>query len=167
MILARVATALSLSGQKNSLGRGYGAAPITDWFNPSPLALAAGGQRPTTLRLRKAQLCVAARGLDSPPGEVTAENLVNWLGRQQHLSPEARHSYRNTPRGFFVWMYEVDRVAVGDALPRVWSVILGFGFCKWAMLEPTYQPARAVPVPIYGISRASIVVDKGAVREST
>jgi hypothetical protein len=24
-----------LSGQTNSLGRGYGAAPITDWFNPS------------------------------------------------------------------------------------------------------------------------------------
>ena len=24
-----------LSGQTNSLGRGYAAAPITDWFNPS------------------------------------------------------------------------------------------------------------------------------------
>ena len=24
-----------LSAQTNSLGRGYGAAPITDWFNPS------------------------------------------------------------------------------------------------------------------------------------
>jgi hypothetical protein len=24
-----------LSGQTNSLGRGYGAAPNTDWFNPS------------------------------------------------------------------------------------------------------------------------------------
>jgi hypothetical protein len=24
-----------LSGQTNGLGRGYGAGPITDWFNPS------------------------------------------------------------------------------------------------------------------------------------
>jgi hypothetical protein len=36
--------------------------------------------------------------------EVTAEKLVNWLGRQQHLSSEGRKSYRGTLRGFFVWM---------------------------------------------------------------
>ncbi|WP_368834368.1 tyrosine-type recombinase/integrase [Mycobacterium intracellulare] len=85
------------------------------------LALAAGGQRESTIRTRKGILCRAARGLGCPPAEVTAEKLVNWLGRQQHLSPEARKSHRSTLRGFFVWMYEMDRVSVyiGDALPKV------------------------------------------------
>ncbi|MDC8992490.1 tyrosine-type recombinase/integrase [Mycobacterium marinum] len=85
------------------------------------LALAAGGQRPLTIRLRKAILCCAARGLGCPPAEVTAEQLVNWLGRQQHLSQEGRKSYRTTLRGFFTWMYEMNRVRVyiADALPKV------------------------------------------------
>lgn len=90
---------------------------VTDYL----LVLAAGGQREGTIRLRKANLCVAARGLDCAPALVTAENLVNWLGRQQHLSQEARKTYRSTLRGFFVWMYEMDRVPtyIGDALPKV------------------------------------------------
>ncbi|RFZ48252.1 Tyrosine recombinase XerC [Mycobacterium marinum] len=85
------------------------------------LALAAGGQRPLTIRLRKAILCTAARGLGCPPAEVTAEQLVNWLGRQQHLSQEGRKSYRTTLRGFFTWLYELDRIPVfiGDSLPKV------------------------------------------------
>lgn len=83
--------------------------------------LTAGGQRPLTIRLRRANLCLAARGLGCPPAEVTAEQLVNWLGKQQHLSQEARKSYRATLRGFFLWLYEMGRVPVyiGDALPRV------------------------------------------------
>jgi hypothetical protein len=52
------------------------------------LTLAAAGQRPTTMRLRKRILCLAARGLDRPPTEVTADELVAWFGRQQQLSPE-------------------------------------------------------------------------------
>ncbi|MFP1155565.1 tyrosine-type recombinase/integrase [Mycobacterium sherrisii] len=85
------------------------------------LTLAAAGQRPATIRLRKGILCLAARGLGCPPAEVTADELVNWFGRQQHWSSEARHSYRSTLRGFFVWMYETDRVPVyiADALPKV------------------------------------------------
>ncbi|MGV7291981.1 tyrosine-type recombinase/integrase, partial [Mycobacterium kansasii] len=85
------------------------------------ICLAAGGQRKSTIRLRRANLCVAARGLGCPPGEVTAEQLVNWLGKQQHLSQEARKSYRTTLRGFFVWLYEMGRVPlyIGDALPVV------------------------------------------------
>jgi integrase len=85
------------------------------------LTLAAAGQRTATIRLRHGILCLAARGLGCPPAEVTAEKLVDWLGRQQHLSPEARHGYRSTLRGFFSWMYKVDRIPVylGDALPRV------------------------------------------------
>lgn len=85
------------------------------------LTLSAGGQRPATMRLRKGILCLIARGLEAPPAEVTAENLVGWFGRQQHLSPEARHSYRCTLRGFFTWMYETGRtpVCIADALPNV------------------------------------------------
>jgi integrase len=85
------------------------------------LTLAAAGQREATVRLRHAILCMAARGLDCLPTEVTAEKLVDWLGRQQHLSPETRKSYRSTLHGFFTWMYKAGRTPVylGDALPRV------------------------------------------------
>ncbi|RFZ70475.1 Tyrosine recombinase XerD [Mycobacterium marinum] len=85
------------------------------------LTLAAGGQRPSTIRARKANLCMAARGLGCPPAEVTSEKLVNWFGRQQHLSQEARKTYRTTLRGFFVWLYEMNRapVYIGDSLPKV------------------------------------------------
>lgn len=98
--------------------------PPESWrrdVNDYLLALAAGGQRESTIRGRKANLCMAARGLGCPPAKVTAEQLVNWLGRQQHLSPEARKSYRSTLRGFFVWLYEMGRVStyIGDALPKV------------------------------------------------
>lgn len=85
------------------------------------ITLAAAGQRELTVRLRRSILCVAARGLDCPPADVTAEKLLDFMGRQQHLSPEARHSYRSTLRGFFRWAYEYRRVPIylGDALPRV------------------------------------------------
>lgn len=85
------------------------------------LTLRAAGQRPATIRLRRGILCLCARGLGCPPAEVTAETLVNWLGRQQHLSPEARKSYRATLRGFYTWMYQTGRVTayLGDALPKV------------------------------------------------
>jgi len=64
---------------------------------------------------------MAARGLGCPPAEVTAEKLLDWLGRQQHLSPEGRHSYRSTLAGFLSWAYRYGRIPVylGDALPRV------------------------------------------------
>jgi integrase len=85
------------------------------------VTLVAAGQRPKTLRLRKALLCRTARGVGCPPAEVTVEKLVNWLGKQQQLSPEGRKSYRSTLRGFFAWMYETGRVPkyLGDALPKV------------------------------------------------
>lgn len=54
------------------------------------LNLNAAGQRPATIRLRKTVLCAAAHGLGRPPADVTAEHLLDWLGKQQHLSPEGR-----------------------------------------------------------------------------
>ncbi|EFD74342.1 integrase [Mycobacterium tuberculosis GM 1503] len=85
------------------------------------LNLNAAGQRPATIRLRKTVLCAAAHGLGRPPADVTAEHLLDWLGKQQHLSPEGRKTYRSTLRGFFVWAYEMDRVRdyVADSLPKV------------------------------------------------
>ena len=85
------------------------------------LTLSAAGQREATIRHRHSILCMAGRGLQCPPPQVTAEKLLDWLGRQQHLSPEARHGYRSTLRGFFSWMYGCGRIPVylGDALPRV------------------------------------------------
>ena len=85
------------------------------------LTLAAGGQRETTIRHRYSHLCMVARGLGCPPEKVTAEKLLNWLGRRQHLAPETRHGYRSTLVGFFAWMYQTGRIPVylGDALPKV------------------------------------------------
>lgn len=85
------------------------------------LTLSAAGQRPATIRPPKAVLYRTARGLACPPADVSAENLVNWFARQQHWSPEARHSYRCTLCGFFVWMYETGRtqVCIAEALPAV------------------------------------------------
>jgi len=85
------------------------------------LTLAAAGQREATIRHRHSILCMTARGLGCAPAEVTAEKLLDWLGHQQHLSPEARHSYRSTIRGFLSWAYQYGRIPVylGDALPRV------------------------------------------------
>jgi integrase len=85
------------------------------------ITLSAAGQREATIRHRHSILCMAARGLGCPPAEVTAEKLLNWLGHQQHLSPEARHSYHSTIRGFLAWAYRYERIPVylGDVPPRV------------------------------------------------
>ena len=85
------------------------------------LTLSAAGQREATVRLRFQILCMVARGLGCPPAQVTAEKLIDWLGRQQHLSPEGRKSYGCTLRGFFSCMYSCGRIKayLGDALPRV------------------------------------------------
>ncbi|MCV7101548.1 tyrosine-type recombinase/integrase [Mycobacterium palustre] len=85
------------------------------------LTLSAAGQRESTIRHRYKCLCMAARGLGCPPAEVTAEQLLNWLGRQQYLSPEGRKNYRAVLSGFFTWMYRYGRMPdyIGDALPRV------------------------------------------------
>jgi integrase len=85
------------------------------------ITLNAAGQRVATIRYRNSILCMAARGLGCPPADVTAEKLIDWLGRKQHLSPNARHGYRSTLSGFFSWLYRCDRTPVylGDSLPRV------------------------------------------------
>jgi integrase len=85
------------------------------------LTLSAGGQRPATIRLRRATLCRMARGLGCAPQEVTGPQLVYWFGQQQHWSPETRHSYRAGARGFFTWAYRHGRIPhhIADELPRV------------------------------------------------
>ena len=73
------------------------------------ITLAAAGQRESTIRHRRALLCRIARGLGCPPEQVTAEKLIDWFGRQQHWSPETRHSYRRVIRGFLAWGYRFGR----------------------------------------------------------
>ena len=73
------------------------------------ITLAAAGQRESTIRHRRALLCRIARGLGCPPEQVTAEKLIDWFGRQQHWSPETRHSYRSVIRGFLAWGYRFGR----------------------------------------------------------
>ena len=62
--------------------------------------LAAGGQRPATLRLRRDHLNQLARALDCPRGAVTADMLVDWFGTQT-WALEARRNFRSSVTKFF------------------------------------------------------------------
>jgi integrase/recombinase XerC len=83
--------------------------------------LAASGQSPRTIRHRRLSLARIARGLRRAPAEVTAEQLVSWLGRQTHWKPETRKTNRASARGFFSWAYRngVVPVHLADDLPSV------------------------------------------------
>ena len=93
-------------------------APMIDDYLRS---LAAAGQRPATLHLRRDNLNRIARGIGCAPDDVTAERLVDWFGQQTHWKLETRRSYRNAARKFFRWAYKTGRVSVdlSDALPSV------------------------------------------------
>jgi hypothetical protein len=67
------------------------------------ISIAAAGQRPATLDLRRDHLNHIARGIDCPPHAVTSERLVDWFGQQIHWKLETRRGYRNTARKFFEW----------------------------------------------------------------
>lgn len=77
----------------------------TSTSNAAPLAwapliedylvtLAAAGQPPTTLKLRRTQLVRMTRDLDGRPTDLTAEALVARFGSQRQWSIETRRSYR-------------------------------------------------------------------------
>jgi integrase len=84
-------------------------------------SLAANGQRPATIKLRREQLGQLARALDCAPGAVTADRLVGWYGQQTHWAIPTRRSNQETARGFFAWAYKHHRVPVdlSDAVPKV------------------------------------------------
>ena len=100
---------------------GAWAAMIDDYLR----SLAAAGQRPATLHLRRDHLNRIARGIGCPPDDVTAERLVDWFGQQTHWKLETRRGYRNAARGFFAWAYKTGRVGVdlSDALPSVRQIM--------------------------------------------
>lgn len=83
--------------------------------------LAAAGQSPQSIRLRRSALGQMARELRRAPGEVSGEHLIAWFGRQTHWKPETRRSYRSSVRGFFSWAYRTGRLPIyfGDHLPPV------------------------------------------------
>lgn len=83
-------------------------------------ALAGAGQRPATLRLRREQLELIARGLQGAPEQVTAERLLAWFGSRSWAPPTLK-SHREAMVGFFRWAAKTGRVPVdiGAELPRV------------------------------------------------
>jgi integrase/recombinase XerC len=93
------------------------AAMIGDYLD----SLAAGGQRESTLELRRYALSRMARELGQLPEAVTGEMLVTWFGRQTHWAIETRRTYRSAAGGFFTWAYKTGRVPVylGDELPKI------------------------------------------------
>jgi integrase len=85
------------------------------------LNLAAAGQPPTSLTLRRIQLVRMARDLGGCPADVTADVLVAWFGAQTSWKIETRRSYRAAVRGFWRWAYRTKRVPshLADELPKV------------------------------------------------
>lgn len=62
----------------------------------------AAGKAATTIRLRRDQLSLLARHVDTGPWQVTGADLVAWLGSRD-WSQERRRSVRTTLRGFYRW----------------------------------------------------------------
>jgi integrase len=85
------------------------------------LSLAAAGQPPTSLTLRRIQLVRMARDLGGSPADVTADMLVAWVGAQTGWKTETRRNYRAAVRGFWRWAYRTKRVRdhLADELPKV------------------------------------------------
>jgi integrase/recombinase XerC len=80
----------------------------------------ASGQTPATVDVRTYQVLRVGRELGGTPAEVTAAQLVAWLGEQE-WSPNTRRSYRGALRAFYSWMVaagHVDR-SPAAALPVV------------------------------------------------
>ncbi|WP_231737481.1 tyrosine-type recombinase/integrase [Mycobacterium sp. IS-1742] len=82
--------------------------------------LAAAGHTARTIDARRKAITRLARALRRPPEQVTAEQIVDWFGRQD-WKPETRRFYRSAARGFFSWAYTTGRVStyLGDGLPAV------------------------------------------------
>lgn len=93
------------------------AALIEDYL----VTLAAAGQPPTTIKLRRIQLGRMGRELGGRPADVTAPALVAWFGGHCEWKLETRRSNRAAAVGFFRWAYRAGRVPtyLADELPRV------------------------------------------------
>lgn len=87
-------------------------------------ALRAGGASAQTRATRAQHLRRAARGLGGSPWEVTAEQLVNWCGRQD-WAIETRRSRRASFRAFWSWAVAAGRIEVDPSieLPKVKAAI--------------------------------------------
>jgi hypothetical protein len=86
------------------------------------VTLAAAGQSPLSIELRRGQLIVLAREIGCDPADVTAERLVAWFGDPSHnWSTEHRRSYRGAASRFFAWAYKTKRLPdyLGDELPGI------------------------------------------------
>lgn len=87
------------------------------------VSLTAGGASQITLTLRRQHLTQMSREVVGSPAEITAEHLIEWMGRHTEWAPEYRRSHRNSAHSFFLWAYRTRRIAVhiADDLPRVRS----------------------------------------------
>lgn len=82
--------------------------PIEAWLS----TLVAAGRRAETIRLRRYQLERVAAGVAPVgPWEVTTEQLVAWLGRQD-WERETRRSWRSALQGFYRWAHRRGLAAV-------------------------------------------------------
>lgn len=80
----------------------------------------AAGAPITTLTTRRQHLQHMARRVDCEPFAITADTLVQWVGRQE-WKRETRRGRRTTFRAFFGWAHGTGRMATNPALalPRV------------------------------------------------
>lgn len=77
--------------------------------------LRASGLTEQSVYLRRAHLAQLARNVTQPPDQVTADDILVWLGGQD-LSRETRRSRRSSYRRFFTFLGRPD---VAGAMPAV------------------------------------------------
>lgn len=100
-----------------------------EWIDAWTRYARAAGTPPTTQTLRRAHLSRLARDIDpTPPTEVSAEDLVDWMSLYE-WARETRRGHRSSLRVFFSWAVATGRridnpaavlpsVKVGHSLPR-------------------------------------------------
>lgn len=85
------------------------------------LAESAAGRPKTTRDLRRDQLTRFAREIGCEPSDLTADQLVTWVGKKTTWSIETRRSNRVTLNSFTSWAHAegiIER-SLSDALPKV------------------------------------------------
>jgi integrase/recombinase XerC len=95
----------------------------TAWQQPIDsycLHLSASGATTSTIASRRSALARMGRELRRAPYDVTAEQIVEWFGRQD-WQPATRRFYRAAARSFYRWAYRAGHVAtyIPDEIPTV------------------------------------------------
>ena len=92
------------------------------WMESYRRYMRAGGQTSPSVTTRMQQLGTLARWIDPiEPGEVTLDDLIDYMSERDDWKPEFRRSVRGSIRAFYAWAVVDGRIETSPAnhLPRV------------------------------------------------